>query len=477
MSESRRRFRGVAAKLSIALFGVNLLALAIVYSGTVPSLGRRFVAAREAALLRDAQISAKDLRACALDPKFAGNASAACDARATVVTPLDPLSGEVLSVVQDSRPGQSAADMAGDSVARRAATTRSIVHGVVSRGDERYAEVAVPLAADGTVLLLSASLRAESRSAALVARRILFAAAAALVAVVLLGSFGARVVARRIRRLQLAARRIAAGQFDAPVEDPAADDLGELAHELETMRGQLARLDGASKQFIANASHELRTPLFLIRGFLELLDDEQLDRETQREFIRTTREQLERLIRLALDLLDLSRLDTGRMPLSPEPVRLGRVAGSVVRELSAAAKTQRHRLELRARGDIVVLGDRGHITRIVRALVENALRHTPPGTAISVIVSGAADSGRISVEDAGPGIPAAHLDRIFERFYRLEGAVASGSGLGLSLAQQLAALMAARIEVDSSPGRTTFSLVLPLHDSADESRRETHALA
>ena len=173
----------------------------------------------------------------------------------------------------------------------------------------------------------------------------------------------------------------------------------------------------------------------------------------------------------------LSRLDAGRMPLAPEPVRLDRVAASVVRELSAAAKTQRHRLELRARGDIVVLGDRGHITRIVRVLVENALRHTPPGTAISVNVSGAADSGRISVEDAGPGIPAAHLDRIFERFYRLEGAVASGSGLGLSLAQQLAALMAARIDVDSSPGRTTFSLVLPLHDSADESRRERHALA
>jgi signal transduction histidine kinase len=469
VSESRRRFRGVAAKLSIALFGVNLVALAIVYSGTVPSLQRRLVAAREAALLRDAKFQRRIYERAPLDPEFASNASAACDARATVLTPLDPLSGEVLRVAQDSGPGQSAADLEDDSVARRAATTRGIARGVVSRGDERYAEVAMPLAADGTVLLLSASLRAESRSAALVGRRILFAAGAALVAVVLLGSFGARIVSRRIRRLRLAARRIAEGRFDAPIEDPAADDLGELAHELETMRGQLARLDGARKQFIANASHELRTPLFLIRGFLELLDDEELDRKTQREFIRTTREQLDRLIRLALDLLDLSRLDAGRMPLSPEPVRLGRVAGSVVRELSAAAKTQRHRLELRARGEIIVLGDPGHIARIVRVLVENALRHTPPGTAISVIVSGADDSGRISVEDAGPGIPAAHLDRIFERFYRLEGALASGSGLGLSLAQQLAALMAARIDVDSSPGRTTFSLVLPLHLSADES--------
>ena len=100
-------------------------------------------------------------------------------------------------------------------------------------------------------------------------------------------------------------------------------------------------------------------------------------------------------------------------------------------------------------------------------LVENALRHTPPGTAISVIVSADADSGRIRVQDTGPGIPASHLDRIFERFYRLEGAVASGSGLGLSLAQQVAALMAGSIDVDSNPGRTSFSLALPLHPRDD----------
>ena len=218
--------------------------------------------------------------------------------------------------------------------------------GLCRVGDERYAEAAVPLASDGTVLLLSASLRAESRSAALVTHRILLAAGAAVLAVLLLGYLGARIVSRRIGRLKVAARRIAEGQFDDPVEDPAADDLGQLAQELETMRGQLARLDSARKQFIANASHELRTPLFSIRGFLELLDDEELDRNTQREFIRTTREQLDRLTRLSLDLLDLSRLDVGRMPLSREPVRLGRVARLVVQDLSAAAKKQRHRLDL-----------------------------------------------------------------------------------------------------------------------------------
>jgi signal transduction histidine kinase len=473
VGEGLLRFRGIAARLTIALLVVNLVALAIVYAGTVPSLGRRLVSAREAALLRDARDQRRIYESAPLGPDFASSASAASDARATVLAPQGPLSGDVLSVRQDSRQGKSAAGIENDPVARRAAAARTAVRGVVSRDDERYAEVAVPLASDGTVLLLSASLRAESRSAALVRDRILLAAGAAVLAAVLLGYLGVRIVSRRIGRLKMAARRIAEGQFEDPIEDAAPDDLGQLAQELETMRGQLARLDSARKEFIANASHELRTPLFSIGGFLEMLEEEDLDPNTQREFIRTTREQLDRLIRYSLDLLDLSRLDTGRMPLAREPVRLGQVAGSVVQELSAAAKEQRHRLELIARGEIVVLGDHEHIARIVRALVENALRHTPAGTGISIILAGADDRGKISVEDAGPGIPASDLNLIFQRFYRIDRTVASGSGLGLALAQQLATLMDGRIDVDSSPGRTTFSLVLPLHQATKEPALET----
>jgi signal transduction histidine kinase len=456
---------------------VNLVALAIVYSGTVPSLGRRLVAAREAALLRDARSQRRIYERAPADSDFASDASVSSDARVTVLMPLRPPSGHVLRVKHDSRRGQGAGDVENDPVARRAAMTRTAVRDVVWRGDERYAEAAVPLASDGSVLLLSASLRAESRSAALIGHRILLAAGAAVLAVLLLGYLGARTVSRRIGRLRVAARQIAEGQLDDPIEDPAGDELGQLAQELETMRGHFVRLDSARREFIANASHELRTPLFSISGFLELLEDEELDRNTQREFIQTTREQLDRLTRLSLDLLDLSRLDAGRMPLSPEPVPLRRVASMVVRELSAAANKQQHGLDLLARGEVVVLGDDQHTARIVRALVENALRHTPPGTAISVIVSGADDTGRISIEDAGPGILAPELDLIFERFYRVEGAVASGSGLGLSLAQQLAALMDGSIEVDSTPGRTTFSLVLPLHLPASEPGLQTQAVA
>jgi hypothetical protein len=198
VGERLLRFRGIGLRLSIALLVVNLVALAIVYSATVPSLGSRLVAAREAALLRDARYQRKVYESAPLGPDFTSNASAASDARATLLAPPKPPSGDVLSVKEDSRSGASAADIENDPVARRAAATRAAVGGVVTRAHERHAEAAVPLASDGTVLLLSAPLRAESRSAALISHRILLAAGAAVLAVFPLGYLFARILARRI---------------------------------------------------------------------------------------------------------------------------------------------------------------------------------------------------------------------------------------------------------------------------------------
>ena len=113
--------------------------------------------------------------------------------------------------------------------------------------------------------------------------------------------------------------RIAEGKFDQPVVDHGEDELGELAAAFDRMRVQLAQLDTARKEFVANASHELRTPLFSLGGFLELMSDEDLDEETRAGFLATTREQVERLTRLSADLLDLSRMDAGRLHVESDP--------------------------------------------------------------------------------------------------------------------------------------------------------------
>src|SRR5204862_1851064 len=135
----------------------------------------------------------------------------------------------------------------------------------------------------------------------------------ALAASLLVGYLAASLFARRIRRLERAADRIAGGDFGEPVEDRGKDELGELATAFEEMRQRLAQLEHARREFIANASHELRTPLFSLGGFLELIENEDLEPRTQRDFLATMREQIDRLTKLATDLLDLSRLDAGRM--------------------------------------------------------------------------------------------------------------------------------------------------------------------
>ena len=143
-----------------------------------------------------------------------------------------------------------------------------------------------------------------------VQRDVLIAVAIALPASWLVGLLAAIALAARIRRLERATRRIAAGNLATPVTDDGRDEIHELARAFDDMRRRLERTDRARREFIANASHELRTPLFALGGFLELLEDEE-DPAARREFVATMHGQVSRLTRLATDLLDLSRLDAG----------------------------------------------------------------------------------------------------------------------------------------------------------------------
>jgi signal transduction histidine kinase len=227
------------------------------------------------------------------------------------------------------------------------------------------------------------------------------------------------------------------------------------------MRERLAKLEHARREFIANASHELRTPLFSLAGHLELLVDEDLDEPTRREFLGRMREQVDRLAKLAGELLDLSRLDAGRLRVEKAPVDLGRVADLLVEEFGPVARSTEHVLELVPDGEVAALGDEQRVLQIGRALVENALRHTPGGTRISIQTGHEGARALLVVEDDGPGIAEEHATHVFERFYRTDGTRVSGSGLGLAIARELAEVMGGEIELDSAPGRTAFSVRLP----------------
>jgi two-component system, OmpR family, sensor kinase len=351
-------------------------------------------------------------------------------------------------------------DIAHDPLALDVARTFSNESRVVNRAGREYAEAAQVIA-PGIIVLVSTPLDESLATVELVKRRIVSAGVIALAAALLVGYLAASVFARRIRRLERAADRIAGGRFDEPVVDTSRDQLGELARAFDRMRERLAQLERARREFIANASHELRTPLFSLGGHLELLTDEELDEPTRREFLVRMREQVERLTKLAEELLDLSRLDAGHLNLERAPVDLGRVAELLLEEFEPVARSSEHRLELSGNGEVPALGDEQRVLQIGRALVENALRHTPPGTVVRIQTVRNDGQAALAVEDDGPGIPAEHVPHVFERFYRSDGTLASGSGLGLAIARELAEVMQGEIDLESKPGRTVFRVWLP----------------
>jgi signal transduction histidine kinase len=448
--------RGIRLRLVLALLLVVAGALGVVYLIVVPSLESRLINAKLELLREDADTVARGYETeIGNEQGYAEVASAVIQARVVLYTMLPDL----ILVQGDSRTASSM-DVERDPVALRAAASRLPQRGTVERDGRLFAEVATPVARHRTLILLSDSLADPLSSVKLVKRRILGAGLIGLFAAALVGSAAASAHARRIRRLERAAERIASGQFDEPVVDRGKDELGELAAAFERMRVRLEKLDRARREFIANASHELRTPLFSLGGFLELMDDEELDEETRQEFLATMREQVDRMARLATDLLDLSRLDAGRMRVEHEPVDLGAVAQLLAEEFRVVAESRQHPLEVVVEGRPIARGDELRALQIGRALVENALVHTPPGTQVTLRAGADREHAFLEVADDGPGVEPEHVPHVFDRFYRGEGAVASGSGLGLAIARELAGVMGGEVVLDSRPGRTVVRVLL-----------------
>jgi signal transduction histidine kinase len=451
------RLRSVGARLSLALLVVVAGALGIVYAFVVPSLQGRLEEAKLTQLERSAPSLSVQLEQNPYTFEVT-SAAATANARVVIYSILSRAPSPVLSVVDDS--GVASAQLEDDPLALRTAQSGARSRGTVERREQRFAEVAVPVGTD-SVLLLSSSLRDSLANVHLVQRRLLLAGALALVVALVVGYGGAWAFARRLRRLEQAAERIARGEFDEPLVDRSGDEVGQLARTFESMRARLARLDHARREFVANASHELRTPLFSLSGFLELLADEELDERTRREFLVTTREQVARLTKLATELLDLSRLDAGQLRVEREPVELAMVARTVCDEFVGVARQREQRIDVVVDEEAVAVGDTQRVLQIARVLVENALVHATPGAPVRIRVGRAAGAVRLAVEDGGPGIPPEHVPHVFDRFYRIDdGGQASGSGLGLAIARELAGVMGGSLRLERGVG-SVFVLVLP----------------
>ncbi len=230
-----------------------------------------------------------------------------------------------------------------------------------------------------------------------------------------------------------------------------------------------ARLDAARRDFIATASHELKTPLFSLSGFMELIDEGELDPETEKEFLSLMRQQVDRLTDLSLSLLDLSQVDSGAVRLEAADIDMTAVVRAVIAEFRAGAESRDVGIKVEAPAALPAACDERRLSQVLRALLDNAVKFSPQGGMVDVGL--AAESGTdaadddvvITVADQGPGISPDELDRVFERFFRGNGgAHKSGTGLGLSIARDMVELMGGTLTVRSTRGAgATFTVRMP----------------
>jgi signal transduction histidine kinase len=350
-----------------------------------------------------------------------------------------------------------------------------------SIGNAEYVRAAIPFTTGGGktpvyhwVLVVRKSLDTLSDAVSTVRRAFLEAALAGLVLTLILGIPLSATIVRRLRRLRQAAIELA--HDGPPVDVPAVrarDEVGDLARAFAQMQQRLQQQEEARRAFVSTASHELRTPLASLDGMLELLDDDlgsgHPDLDDARSLLERARTQSRRLSRLAADLLDLSRLDA-QVHLRSEPVELGELSRAVLAEFELGTEERGIVSTLDdSAGQVWARGDPGGIARIVRILLDNAVRVSPQGGEITIELRNG-NHASLTVRDEGPGVPPEERELIFERFQRGRAAGSSaGFGLGLAIGRELAARMGGELVLERGdfPG-AKFTLRLPVAQAQQE---------
>lgn len=462
------RARSLRIRFSLVVIVAVLIALSVTFLVVVRSLRQNLVDNRLTSLQRVAEANRGFIR-----DQVVGSPGQKISIEDLVG--IFQLSGADVSVVSQDRvsllTGRPATDLSSAVTDTLAETSvdAPVRTGTVGRLGALRAQAAFPGGVDGrtVAIVLTQPLGDVDETVGLVRDRILFGGAFAILAALVAGLLAANPLVLRLRRLEAATRRVAGGDFRAAVTDRGQDEIGELALALREMRDRLAQLDDARRTFISTASHELRTPLFSLGGSLELIEEGGLSDAERAEFLATMRQQVDRLTKLATDLLDLSRIDAGALQVRRQPVALGQLANEMATEFFARAEEHHSRLvvDVPPDEDVVALADESRVAQVLRALIDNALLHTPPGSAVRVAAR-TDDESRVSVSvaDDGPGIPAEARARVFERFQRGDADHVRGSGLGLAIARELAERMDGRLTLEAQEPDArgaTFTLELP----------------
>ncbi len=289
--------------------------------------------------------------------------------------------------------------------------------------------------------------------------------AAAIVAVI--ASIGlaialAGMLARPLNQVGAAARRVAAGDYAARVPRDGPEELASLADSFNQMAASLERQEAMRRDFIANAAHELRTPLTNLQGYLEALRDGVITAD--RAAYESLHEEADRLVRLSRSLDALAEGDAGTSPAMLGDLDLTTSIGAAIELATPALERAGLRLATDLPASLPARADPDQLAQVIANLLSNAVRYTPPGGTVTVRAERRPADVLISVLNTGDGIPPEDLERVFERFYRVEKSrdrARGGAGIGLAIVKQLVEQGGGRVGAESGDGTTRFWFSVP----------------
>ena len=342
-----------------------------------------------------------------------------------------------------------------------------------------YMDVAIPIG-DYIVYIKDDKSAVRNLSSALF-RIITDALLVGLIISALLSLLLAKAMVTPILNLTKAAEKVASGDFSSKLNSDAQDEIGVLTRTFNSMAGQLEKTlddlkksESMRKEFVANVSHELRTPITSIRSYAETLQDSgNMPKETENEFLGVIVKESDRMTKIVQDLLMLSRFDVGSVEFSFERFPFEKAIHDVYNAMLLEAQKHKHHFSVELKTSIPeIVGDRARLEQVLINMVSNAIKYTRDGGSINITAGQKDDVAWVSVRDNGIGIPKEDVDKVFDRFYRVDKArsrESGGTGLGLSIAKEIVSRHDGKIELSSRQGKgTVITMTLPVEGPVND---------
>ncbi|MDQ0184097.1 sensor histidine kinase [Cytobacillus kochii] len=283
---------------------------------------------------------------------------------------------------------------------------------------------------------------------------------------IMTGTFLIKRMTSPLMEMKLAAEQVSRGNYNVQLSTNQQDEIGELASAFNSMATSIQKEDDRKREFLANVSHELRTPISYVKGYSDALKSGLvINEEDHEKYLALIYREATRMERLVGDLLDLSKLETDDYRLVKAPIPLAQLLEDVVQKYSPRIKRKGLSIEVDLDPDIIIIADEGRIEQIMQNIFDNAIRYTDEGTLLLDLFQ-TEDGCCIQLEDSGIGIPEEDLDKIRQRFYRVNKArtrADGGTGLGLAIVEKLVHLHEGRLLIQSEYNiGTTIQIILPM---------------